>query len=392
MTNLIFGTARRGTATRRGFGVLAALGAACALTTTLFVAPAHADTPQERAAALASQVATLQQQAEAATEQYDDAENTLGLVVTEASLSEQNAASLQSADEAQAGVADSRARQLYMLGGPGPLYVQVIAHGSDLTLLQTGMVATRNVVQQTQTAASEAAARSKAADAASAHADALADRQTQLEAQVQAKAETIRSTLSKTQQALDGANAEVRALAAQVEAQRAAADSAGFTNALEAALQNSGGQTAGAPTTQAARALQAALALQRKPYQWGRNGPDSYDCSGMTKAAYAAAGLTLPRTAAEQYLSGPHPGLAQLLPGDLLFWASNPANPATIEHVAIYAGNGQMVSANHTGDVVRLQPVWWSGYAGATRPGATTLSSAPTSAPTTAPTSAPPAP
>jgi len=57
----------------------------------------------------------------------------------------------------------------------------------------------------------------------------------------------------------------------------------------------------------------------------------------------------------------------------LIFWASDPNNPATIDHVAIYAGNGQMMSADHSGDVVRLQPVWWNGYAGAGRPGATTL-------------------
>ncbi len=89
-----------------------------------------------------------------------------------------------------------------------------------------------------------------------------------------------------------------------------------------------------------------------------------------------AVGIRLPRTAAEQYWSGPHVPLDQLAPGDLIFWASDPNNPATIDHVAIYAGNGQMMSADHSGDVVRLQPVWWNGYAGAARPGTTTLGTA----------------
>jgi cell wall-associated NlpC family hydrolase len=356
---------------RRIGTVLAGSALALALTATALVSPAHADTPQERAVALASKVRVLQQQAEAASEQYDAAESQLGLVVTEASLSEQAADAAHAADRADSAAADQRARELYMLGGPGPLYVQVIAHGSDLAELQTGMVATRNVVELSRSAASAAVARSKAADAADARAAKLAETETTLEAEVQAKADDIRNTLAQTQQALDSANAEVRELAAQAEAAQAAADSAGFDSALAAAILANGGSAAGAPSPLAARALAAAMALQGKPYQWGGNGPNSYDCSGMTKAAYAAAGLQLPRTAAEQYLTGPHPGLADLRPGDLLFWASDPSNTATIDHVAIYAGNSEMVSADHTGDVVRLQPVWWSGFAGATRPGPT---------------------
>lgn len=125
-----------------------------------------------------------------------------------------------------------------------------------------------------------------------------------------------------------------------------------------------------ASSTVAATALAAAKALSGHPYQWGGTGPVGYDCSGMTGAAYAAAGIHLPRTVAQQYQSGPHVPLADLPPGELLFWASNPADPATIEHDAMYAGNGLMMSANHTGDVTRLQPVWWNGYAGAT-PGPT---------------------
>lgn len=360
----------------RTFGAVLACLTATAALATLLVTPARADTPQARATALATEVAALRHQAEVASEQYDAAQSKLAVVVTEASLSEQAAQVARATDVRAAGIADERARELYMVGGPGPLYVQVLVHGSDLTLLQTGLMATRNVVARTKSTAALAAAQNDAARVAAAHANALADQQTRLEAQVAAKTSEIRATLAATQHALDDANAQVRELAAQVAAQRAAADTARFAAMLQTALVTHGGDVVGspgAPSVLAARALAAALALQGKPYQWGGNGPDSYDCSGMTKASYAAAGFALPRTAAEQYNTGPHPSLAQLLPGDLLFWASNPADPATIDHVAIYAGHGQMVSANHTGDVVRLQPVWWSGYAGATRPGASTL-------------------
>ena len=61
-------------------------------------------------------------------------------------------------------------------------------------------------------------------------------------------------------------------------------------------------------------------------------------------------------------------GLADLEPGDLLFWATDPSNPATIHHVAIYAGNGYMIAAPHTGADVTLQRVYLDGFIGATRP------------------------
>lgn len=87
----------------------------------------------------------------------------------------------------------------------------------------------------------------------------------------------------------------------------------------------------------------------------------------FTGYAYAAAVIALPRTAAQQYWTGPHPGLGQLEPGDLLLWATNPADPRTVEHMATYLGNGMMIAAAHTGDVVKIERVYANGYLGATR-------------------------
>lgn len=354
---------------RAALGVLASTSLACFVVLSASAPAARADTPQQRAAALAAAVRTLTRQAETATERYNAIEAELGRVVTLASLSEEAADDAHAVNRVQQDAAAARARQLYMMGGPGPLLVQVLTHSTDLSSLQTGLITTRNVVDRSRAAATAAAHVSDAATAAANRAAALEARQTALEAQAQSTADEITATLGRTQAALDSATAEVRALAAQQEAARAAADSAAFDAALATATLTANPAAAGASSPMAARALEVALSLQGKPYQWGGNGPDSYDCSGMTKAAYAAAGLVLPRTADAQYYTGPHPSLAQLLPGDLLFWATDPADPATIHHVAIYAGHGLMVSANHTGDVVRLQPVWWSEYAGATRPG-----------------------
>jgi cell wall-associated NlpC family hydrolase len=101
---------------------------------------------------------------------------------------------------------------------------------------------------------------------------------------------------------------------------------------------------------------------------WGATGPDAFDCSGLTQWSYAHVGIQLPRVAADQWNAGPHVPLSELEPGDLLFWATDVTNPVTIHHVAMYVGAGLMIAAPHTGDVVKIQPVYMSGYIGATRP------------------------
>lgn len=78
----------------------------------------------------------------------------------------------------------------------------------------------------------------------------------------------------------------------------------------------------------AAAAVRAALGQVGKPYRWGATGRASFDCSGLTRFAYTAAGLSLPRTSRQQWSAGRHLEVAGLRPGDLVFWAHDPANPA----------------------------------------------------------------
>ena len=115
--------------------------------------------------------------------------------------------------------------------------------------------------------------------------------------------------------------------------------------------------------------LWAFLATQLgKPYQWGGTGPDNWDCSGLTMVAWAQVGLNLPRTAAAQYqttktVSVP---VTDMQPGDLVFWGSGSAE--SIDHVAIYIGDNQVLDAPHTGTVVQIQPLWTQGLFAVTRP------------------------
>jgi cell wall-associated NlpC family hydrolase len=59
---------------------------------------------------------------------------------------------------------------------------------------------------------------------------------------------------------------------------------------------------------------------------------------------------------------------ADLQPGDLVFWATNPADPRTIHHVALYLNRGRVLQAPGSGDIVKVSNMWWTGYAGAVRP------------------------
>ncbi|GAA0378882.1 hypothetical protein GCM10009530_31890 [Microbispora corallina] len=114
-------------------------------------------------------------------------------------------------------------------------------------------------------------------------------------------------------------------------------------------------------------ALQAAVSKLGRPYVWGAEGPDSFDCSGLVQWAYGQAGVRMPRVAAQQWAAGPQIPLSQAQPGDLLFWRNDPTNPGYISHVAIYWGNGKMLHAPHTGDVVRIADVYTKNLAGVVR-------------------------
>jgi len=113
--------------------------------------------------------------------------------------------------------------------------------------------------------------------------------------------------------------------------------------------------------------LRAARAQLGKPYVWGAVGPNSFDCSGFSGFAYQAAGIRMPRTAAQQWLTGPHPQIGQLLPGDLVFWGTDRRDYTSIDHMGIYVGNSQMIVAPRTGDVVKIQTMYSTNYFGATR-------------------------
>ncbi|MFE2444618.1 NlpC/P60 family protein [Streptomyces sp. NPDC059426] len=120
--------------------------------------------------------------------------------------------------------------------------------------------------------------------------------------------------------------------------------------------------TASPTEGRAARAVSYAYAALGKPYVWGATGPHGYDCSGLTQAAWRAAGVALPRTTYTQINAGRRVTRDQLAPGDLVFFYSG------VSHVGLYIGDGRIIHAPRPGAPVRVASVADMPFAGAARP------------------------
>jgi len=153
-----------------------------------------------------------------------------------------------------------------------------------------------------------------------------------------------------------------RRAALAAEAAAAAARAAAAAGAPEGPSQvPSWAWGSGASASQGNIAANWALTQLGKPYLWGGAGPDAYDCSGLTMMAWAQAGVQLLHYTGYQWEEGPHVPLDDLQRGDLLFYATDNSDPATIHHVGIYIGDGMMVDAPYTGAFVRIDSIYQPG-------------------------------
>ncbi|MGW1216556.1 NlpC/P60 family protein [Streptomyces sp. NPDC002499] len=146
--------------------------------------------------------------------------------------------------------------------------------------------------------------------------------------------------------------------AAELADQQAAEEKAAQEAASRSGTGSSSSGTSGSDSayaTKAAKALAFARAQVGKPYVWGATGPDSYDCSGLTQAAWKAAGVTLPRVTYDQVNAGTTVSLADARPGDLVFFYDD------ISHVGLYIGNGMMIHAPKPGAYVREESIYYDG-------------------------------
>jgi cell wall-associated NlpC family hydrolase len=282
------------------------------------------------------------------------------------------------------------------------------SHRSDV-LVKVTVVQERAAASKATaaTALTHAATLKKQAATALASASQVEAGARQQAATVEAQQTTLQAQLQKAQQTVLGL-VGARAAAARYDAQQAAAARAAAEAAARAAAQAaaqsaadaasgsaSGGSSnpspvgpsgppAGAGSSSAARtAINAAMRWIGTRYAWGGGsltGPSEgwgidagvigFDCSGLTRYAYAQAGIYIARNSSMQYATLPKVSSSNLWPGDLVFYATNTSNPSTIHHVAMYLGNGEMIEAPESGRTVHVTAMRWGEYIGAVRPSA----------------------
>ncbi|MFI7402736.1 NlpC/P60 family protein [Streptomyces sp. NPDC049541] len=196
---------------------------------------------------------------------------------------------------------------------------------------------------------------------------------TATQSDLQTAKSTVQKKLSDARELLSKLTAEEKArlAAIQKQQQEAAARKAAelakqqaAEKAREAAAAQDSGSASGSGSTSAgdssyATKAEKALAFARaqigKPYVWGATGPGSYDCSGLTQAAWKAAGVDLPRTTYDQVSAGTTVSLTDAQPGDLIFFYDD------ISHVGVYIGNGMMIHAPKPGAYVREESIYYGG-------------------------------
>ena len=242
----------------------------------------------------------------------------------------------------------------YRSGGADQ-FVQLVSTSTPQTFLDRAASLDRIAASQHAEMAAAATARHRLAtvEAEAAHERAA---QAAVAKQMAKQKSTIENALAEQQHLLNGLKATERAKLRAAQRRAAAAARASRSRNYDFPTYN------GPASGRAAVAVQEAYNKLGSPYQWGASGPNRFDCSGLTMWVWAKAGVSLPHSSQAQYSSGRHVGRSDLQPGDLTFYGS------PIHHVGIYIGGGRMISAPHSGDVVKIQDAFRGDYAGAVRP------------------------
>jgi cell wall-associated NlpC family hydrolase len=350
------------------------------------ISSAHADPisdEQAKASAIQDAIATNGERISALSEQYDGAQ--LHLQQSEQTLASANAeiAFDQAAVVRLRNAIETRARDLYEKAATGQSVAALDLQATQ-QLLTAGRYADAEASQEQQQvaalgAASANLARSRdeaktAVTAAAQEADQINQAAQQLQtanqqqyatlAEVQGTLQQLVTQAQQRQEAQNLAQAQGRYGTTSSPTTTAPSESSGSSSASGSgsspntpavpsvpSAPNFSGEPSG--SSGAAVAIAFARAQLGKPYEYAAAGPSAYDCSGLTMAAWGAAGVRLPHYSGAQYSMLPHVSLSAMIPGDLVFWG-----PGGSQHVGLYIGGGLMIAAPTTGDVVKIQAIW----------------------------------
>jgi cell wall-associated NlpC family hydrolase len=331
---------------------------------------------EERLAAANAELTDLETQAEILTENYDKTVVGEQQAAMAYSTAVKKLAGAQSTEaSSQREVANLAATEYETQGGFDPMaamlgdargvqaYLDQVGLGQEFATRSTDILASNNadsVVAGVFRSEASAALKARKADVRQA-----ATLKTAIEVAVTRQLAAVKTTKSATSQLsrlLQSAKITEQSLASQREAVLAAqaAAAAGQDTAPVASSPGRAISFPGSPASSQQGNVAADWALSQigRPYQWGGAGPYTYDCSGLTMVAWAQAGVFLLHYTGYQWEDGVHVALGDLQRGDLLFYATDNSDPATIHHVGIYIGGGDMVDAPYTGVDVRIDSIY----------------------------------
>ncbi|MET7642853.1 NlpC/P60 family protein [Streptomyces sp. NPDC005426] len=326
----------------------ATLAFAGAATAAALPGSAHAD-PAPTPAQVRAEVDRLYREAEVATERYNGAKVKATAAEKSVDALRDEAARRTERLNAARDRLGSYAAAQYRSGGLDPAVQLVLSSDPDQYLQRASYVERAGERRATEVRAVQR----QVADVAQVRAEA-AGRLSELA--------TRQATLKEHKATVRARLAEARRLLARLTpAERASYDASEGGRGGAHADRSAPRGSVQAPNARAAEAVAFAYTALGKPYVWGATGPSSFDCSGLTQAAYRSAGVSLPRTTYTQIDAGRRVSRSELEPGDLVFFYSG------ISHVGLYIGNGQMIHAPRPGAPVRVAPIDQMPFAGATR-------------------------
>ncbi|MGW3862613.1 NlpC/P60 family protein [Streptomyces sp. NPDC005047] len=296
----------------------------------------------------------LYREAEKATETYNGTEVRLTRQRAEVRrLDAELARSRHSLSDSR-GAAGRLARQQYQNSSDLSPYLRLLLARDPQHALDQGHVIGQLARERAETVGRLTGDTKKADDLARRAREAL-DAQRSLASRQVGERDTVRERLHAVEELL--ASLSPAELAALAEFERS-----GIADAQERFMASGALGDDAKPSGAGDRAVRFAVEQLGKPYEWGAEGPASYDCSGLTSVAWDRAGTAIPRTSQEQWARLDRVPLGELRPGDLVVYFPE----AT--HVAMYVGDGMVVQAPRPGAEVKVSPIAANPVLGAVRP------------------------
>ncbi|MBQ0879370.1 C40 family peptidase [Streptomyces sp. RT42] len=305
-------------------------------------------------AGLLTDLQRLYREAEKATETYNGTEERLKRQRAEVRRLDAELARTRASLHDSRGAAGRLARQQYQSSGNLSPYLRLLLARDPQHAIDQGHVIGRLARERVETVGRLTGAEKKAADLARRSRQAL-DRQVSLAESQAEQRDDVRERLRAVEELLASLTPEQLAALAELE-------ESGIAREQERFLASGALGDDAKPSAEGERAVRFAVEQLGKPYEWGAEGPASYDCSGLTSVAWQRAGTAIPRTSQEQWARLERVPLNELRPGDLVVYFPE----AT--HVAMYLGDGKVVQAPRPGAEVKVSPIAANPVLGAVRP------------------------